>query len=248
MFGKLGQLGRLGTLGHIVRNVKISPPAPPAPSGIWGQFEAINAVLTVDTRSNDTDQPYSVAEVSQSGAGAGRLYLVHKVTHTTTFATDTPIACIQVVSPDGSSVIEQYWFNGDCDWQTMINATYIGAVGDGLNITPAVAATYPYSGVPYGSLKDKFTLATSTNSNQTGAVDGIAEPSAPLPVGAYQVPQLLGTYYMYRETSGSILGSSVICRSPERVWSPGERIRIAYIVGNYDSGYDADDVLFVGIA
>lgn len=247
------------TSGDIIatsQNITINDTSTEPPTGedltsaFWSIAEFVNNDGASDTSSN-----YSVSEVQQDYSGTGRLYLIHKVTGSTTFYNDAPIACIQVLDPTGTSVNEQWWFgasNNGRGWQTHSAAYNFGGVTNGVNITPSQAATnYAYNfTVVNGTALDRFNLATSTGSNSTGAVDGIAEPTGPMALGEKTVPQSFNTYYMYRETSGSGFPFCALCRSPSRTWSSGEIIRIAYIIGNITTAgyYTPTDTFFVGIA
>ena len=202
----------------------------------------------------DTSSNYSVSEVQQNYSGTGRLYLIHKATGATSFYNDAPIACIQVLNASGTSVNQQWWFglsNNGQGWETHTIEYNFGAVGTGVNITPSQAASnYAYTiSVVNGATADRFTLATSTGSTATGAVDGIAQPSSPMTLGEKTMPQSLNTYYMYRETSGAVVPYCSLCRSPSRTWTGGEIIRIAYIIGNVSTAgyYTPDDTFFLGI-
>lgn len=204
---------------------------------------------------NDTSSNYSVSEVQSSYSGTGRLYLIHKATGATTYYNDAPIACIQVLNASGTTVNEQWWFGAQGNgqgWTTHTLEYNFGAIGTGINITPTQAAdNYNYTtSVVNGAIADRFTLASSTSSSITGAVDGIAEPSGPLALGEKSVAQSLNTYYMFRETSGAQIPFCTLCRSPSRTWTGGERIRIAYIIGNVNtpSYYTPEDTFFFGIA
>jgi len=204
--------------------------------------------------ASDTSSNYSVSEVQQNYSGTGRLYLIHKATGATSFYNDVPIACIQVLNASGTSINQQWWFgasNNGQGWTTNTAEYNFGAIGSGVSITPSQAASYyTYTtNVVNGATADRFTLATSTGSSATGAVDGIAQPSSPMTLGEKTVSQSSNTYYMYRETSGGQVPFCCLCRSPSRTWTGGEIIRIAYIIGNISTAnyYTPDDTLFLGI-
>lgn len=99
------------------------------------------------------------------------------------------------------------------------------------------------------SSTSKFSFATSTGSSYTGAADGIATPTGAMPVGNGTITQSLGTYYMYRETSGSTLNGVVVCASPLYTFSGGERIRIAHALTSLsNNSQNPDESLWVGVA
>jgi hypothetical protein len=238
------------------QNITISDTSTEAPAGenITSSFYSIAEFQNNDGAS-DTSSNYSVSEVQQGYSGNGRLYLIHKATGATTFYNDAPIACIQVLDSSGTSINEQWWFGASGNgqgWTTHLVEVNLGPIGTGVNITPSQAASnYTYAtSVVNGATADRFTLATSTGSSATGAVDGISQPTGPMTLGEKTVPQGLGTYYMYRETSGAQVPFCTLCRSPSRLWTGGEIIRIAYIIGNVATTnyYTPTDTFFVGIA
>ena len=220
---------------------------------LYNAFYSVAEFQNNDSAS-DTSSNYSVSEVQQNYSGTGRLYLIHKATGATSYLNDVPIACIQVLNASGTSINQQWWFgtsNNGQGWTTNIYEWNFGAIGSGVNITPSQAASnYTYTtNVVNGATADRFTLASSTSSNDTGAVDGIAQPSSPMTLGEETMPQSSSTYYMYRETSGAQVPYCSICRSLSRTWTGGEIIRIAYIIGNVSTAnyYTPDDTLFLGI-
>lgn len=249
------QLRRDSTIGLLLDTTASISVTDAAPSGedIRSAFWAISEYQNNDGQNNTTSN-YSVSEVRQDYSGVGRLYLIHKATGASTFRNDAPVACIQVLNSSGTTVNEQWWFGSSNDgagWRTFTTEISIGGVGSGITIFPAQAANYTYNtSIVNCSTADRFCLASSTGSTQTGAADGIAEPSGPMTLGEETMAQSSGTYYMYRETSGGQVGYSCLCRSPSRTWTAGEIIRIAYIIGNVASTnyYDEDDTFFVGIA
>ena len=220
-------------------------------SSFFSIAEFVNSDGAADTTSN-----YSVSEVQSSYSGTGRLYLIHKsapgTTSDSSFYYDAPVACIQVLNDSGTVVNQQWWFGtsgNPAGWETYTAELNLGT--SGISLTPSQAATnYTYTAIGNGATVGRFTLATSTSSDDTGAADGIAEPTGPMTLGEKTMVQSVGTYYMYREMSGGNLDRCVLGRSTSRTWSGGERIRIAYIIGNRPTAgvYDANDTFFVGIA
>lgn len=243
-----------GVQGEVIftsPSLSIVDAAAPTGEDLRTSFYSVAEFQNNDSQ-DDTTSNYSVSEVQQDYTGTGRLYLIHKCTQVTSFYNDVPIACIQVLNSTGTSVNEQWWFGVSDDgqgWTTHTLEYDFGAIGAGVNITPDQAATnYSYvTNVVNGSTADRFSLASGTGSADTGAVDGIAEPTGPMTLGEKTVPQSPATYYMYRETSGAVVPQCTLCRSPSRSWSGGERIRIAYIIGNA-TGYTPTDTLFFGIS
>lgn len=220
---------------------------------LYNAFYSVAEFQNNDGVSNTTS-PYSVSEVQQNYSGTGSLYLIHKATGATSFYNDAPIACIQVLDATGTTVNQQWWFgtsNNGQGWYTHTSEYNFGAIGSGVNITPAqAAANYTYTtAVVNGAIADRFTLSTGTSSASTGAADGIASPSSPMTVGEETMSQSTGTYYMYRETSGAVVPFCSLCRSGSRTWTGGEIIRIAYIIGNNSTPnyYTPTDTFFLGI-
>ena len=242
-----------GLLFDTTASISVTDAAAPTGEDLRSAFWPISEFQNNDGLNNTTSN-YSVSEVQQNYTGTGSLYLIHKATGATTFYNDAPVACIQIVNSSGTSIVEQWWFGTSNDgkgWTTHTAEYNFGAIGTGINITPATASTYSYvTSVVNGTTADRFSLVTSTGSASTGAADGIAEPTGPMTLGEQTVPQSLNTYYMYRETSGAQVPFCTLCRSPSRTWSAGERIRIAYIIGNFASAnyYTPTDTFFVGIA
>lgn len=218
----------------------------------WNIGEYVNR-----TNENDTNNPYSVSERVNSFSGSGRLYIAHKNDYSSsTFYNDTPIACVQVISTN-ETVAETWWFgSNNQSWQTHDHGNSpfqgpLGSQGTGTNFTPEYAKGLSYFNISTSYDDDRFMLASSTGSSLTGATGGINDPgTTPMPLGQETVAQNASTNYIYRETSGTNPRGSVLsCRSPARTWTPGERIRVAYIIGNRSLGtYDFDDILFVGVA
>lgn len=242
-------------MSMIARRMQMAASAGGAAAGedLYNSFYSV-AEFQNNDGLNDTNSNYSVSEVQQNYSGTGRLYLIHKATGATSFYNDAPIACIQVLNASGTSINQQWWFgasNNGQGWTTHTSEYLLGAIGSGVNINPAQAASnYSYStNVVNGATADRFTLATSTSSSNTGAVDGIAQPSSPMTLGEKTMPQSFATYYMYRETSGATVPQCSLCRSPSRTWVGGEIIRIAYIIGNISTAnyYTPDDTFFLGI-
>jgi len=205
---------------------------------------------------NETTSNYSVSEVQQNYSGTGRLYLIHKATGATSYYNDAPIACIQVLNESGTSINQQWWFGSATNigqgWTTHTSQHNLGSVGSGVSITPSQAeSNYLFiNAVALGNTANRFTIAHSTSSSDTGAAGGISQPSSPMTLGEKTMSQ--GTtydYYMYRETSGATVPFCSLCCSPSRTWTSGEIIRIAYIIGNVGTTnyYTPDDTFFLGI-
>lgn len=240
-------------------SISIADAAIPLGESLTTAFWSVAEFQTPGTGSNVTDN-YSVSEVQQDYNGDGRLYLIQKPTALTGWANDVPIACIQVLDSFGSIINEQWWFGDstiDPGWTTHRTEYNFGPVGSGVNITPAQASVSPYTysdstHVSNGSHSGGFSInINGTGSSNTGALHGIAEPTSPMPLGLASVPQVVTSWFMYKEQSGgpsAAVDKVSLCRSPVRTWTAGEIIRIAYIIGNNASlTYVPTDSLFLGI-
>lgn len=231
----------------------------PEPAGIditSAFFEFSNRAIASNTYmggSADYNGPYDVAEVQQgSFSGSGRIYLAHKVTSPTTYYSDAPIAAVQLLSSSGS-VLQTWAFNtstgGSGSTWSSLNQQLSPYLTTGLPVAPTNMTSYSFTGMTTSSSTGRFSWATSTGSSFTGAADGIATPTGAMPVGNGTIAQSAGTYFMYRETSGSTLNSTVVCRSPLYTFSGGERIRIAHaLTSNSANSQNPDESLWVGVA
>ena len=202
--------------------------------------------------ANDTGANYSVSEIQVNANGLRQIYIGHKVTISTTYFNDTPIAAVQVLDSAGTTVLRNYHFGtSGTPWETINRNVGSSSSQGNLSESPAQAAALTYGVISQGANQNKFTLATSTGSNDTGAVDGIALPTSPLTLGNATTPQSLNRSYMYRETSQSQANSVTFMRSPVITVSAGQRVRIAYIMGNRSQAegqvQDPNDTLFLGI-
>lgn len=219
-------------------------------------FYPVSEFVNEDGFSN-TPASFSVSEIQSSYSGTGRLLLVHKAASgeqsTSSFYYDAPVACIQVLNSLGTTVTQQWWFgasNNAVGWETQ-TVEYNWGAADGLTVTPS-QVTGSFIAITNGAIPDRFSLSTGTGSSSTGTLGGIPEPSGPMSLGEKTTTQSGSTYYIYREMSGGVLNYSAICRSPSRTWANGERIRIAYNIGQRNNNttgsyYDPDDTFFFGI-
>jgi len=225
---------------------------PPVGVDVSTAFVNIGEFRVDDGAYTDTTSNYSVSEIQVAASGSKRLYVAHKSTAPTTWGGDAPIACIQVLNSAGTSVLHQYYFGNSGNpmgWTTTPDGYSAGSTG--VSITPASASSYSYSNITDNASPDTFGLATSTGSSLTGAADGIASPTGPMLLGNATIPQSGGTYYAYREASGSGSNEACFMRGPVISWTSGMRVRIAYIIGNAIADthkQEVDDTLFIGIS
>lgn len=225
-------------------------------------YEISNRFLDSQTymgTSSDYNGPYDVGQVQTDFIGSGRVYIGVKVTASTTFYNDIPIAGVQIIS--GTTLVASWIFNtssggSGSGWQTY-TSQISGTSTQGFPVTPSTASAYTYSNITTGTSISSFTWATSTGSSYTGAEDGIGNAykltadggSGTLaPVGDAQISQTSSTYYAYRETSGSTQYSGTVMRSPSYTFSGGEYIRVIHaLTGPTSPQMDPDDSLYVAV-
>lgn len=231
---------------------------PPSGEDISSSFyEISNRFISIST--NDYSGAYDVGEVQTDFTGSGRVYIGIKVTASTTFYNDIAIAGVQVIS--GSTLVASWIFNTNIGgsgsgWQTH-TTSISGSSSVGFPVTPASASSYSYVNISTSTNISRFSWATSTGSNNTGATDGIGNAyklsgdggsNTLASVGNGQVSQSSSTYYAFRETSGSTRYSGALMRSPAYTFSGGEYIRVIHLVaGNSGSQMNANDSLYVAV-
>ena len=226
----------------------------PAPTGVDTETAFVGSLparmITVSS-SGDYTGNWDVGEIQTSFTGTGRLYLAAKVTSSPTYRNDIAVAGVQILSSDKSTLEESWIFSassGQNNWASA-NSQISGSSSSGLTFTPSNASSYSYYNLGTSAYRTRWSLASYTSSTYTGMADGISGSwdSSIMSEGTDQVSQSGGTYYAYREASGSTQYSSTIMRSPSRSWSGDEWIRIAYgITGPSGVGLDYTDSLFVG--
>ena len=215
--------------------------------------------------SSDYDGNYDVSEVSipSTFSGSARIYLGVKVSieSGSTFYADVPVAAIQILNSAGTSLLESFVFSDDNQsWENLGTLTEIsGSSTVGFPESLATSAARTYGGTLDTNInEDKFSIASSTGSSNTGAAGGISTiykttadggSDTILPLGASQVAQVGSNYYLYRETSGSARYSGVVCRSPAYTFSGSEKIRICHAMTGYSQArMNTDDTLYLGVA
>jgi len=208
--------------------------------------------FNVTDNASDTNANYSVSEIQVTASGSTRIYIGHKITTSTTYYNDTPIGAIQVLDAAGTTVIHNWNFRYSPSlWQTIVRNQTSSSPQGSLLETPAQAANLSYVNITTGGQDvNRFNHRSNTGSSQTGAVDGISYVSTPLTLGNATMSQASGSNYIYREASGSQPNSITFMRSPVITLSAGQRVRIAYIMGNSFSSQNRQQVyntLFLGI-
>lgn len=204
--------------------------------------------------TSDYNGPYDVGQVIQNGfTGTGRVYLGVKVTSSTTYYNDIPIAGVQVI--DSSGVLQHSWIfhsssGAGAGWTTYTSQIAgTSTIGFPANVSFASTLTYSAISTTYGA--GRFALASSTGSSYTGAAGGINTlyETTIATTGQGTAPQVGSNWYLYRETSGSTLWSGSLMRSPEITFSDGETIKIIYaLTGPTSPQMNPDDSIYVGIA
>lgn len=228
-------------------------PAPVAAQGedITTSFYEISNRF-ISSPAADYTGAYDVGEVQTNFQGTGRVYIGVKVTASTTYYNDVPIAGIQLLQ--GSTVKKAWIFNTSTGgtgngWQTHTNQLS-GSSTYGFPVTPLAASNLYYNSVTTSRGTGRFTWTTSTGSRYTGTADGISSTytTQAAPVGNGQISQSYNTYYAYRETSGSTRYSGAVMRSPEYNFQGGEIIRVIHAVTGYSgTPMSQYDTLYVGV-
>jgi len=211
--------------------------------------------------TSDYNGPYDVGQVQTDFTGTGRVYIGVKVTASTTFYNDVPIAGVQIIS--GTTLVASWIFNTSTGGSGSAWQTYTSQIGgtstQGFPVTPATASGYTYSNITTGTGTGKFTWATGTGSSYTGAADGIGNTyklsadggfNTLATVGNGTISQSSATYYAYRETSGSVRYSGTVMRSPTYTFSGGEYIRVIHALTgptSMASTMNGTDSLYVAV-
>ena len=255
----MAPLTMIGMSGPVSGFTGVVPAAAPSGEDITTSFyEISNRIISIYT--NDYSGAYDVGEVQTNFTGSGRVYIGVKVTASTTYYNDIPIAGVQVIS--GSTLVASWIFNTNSGgsgsgWQT--HTTQIsGSSSVGFPVTPAAASAYSYVNMSTSTNISRFSWASSTGSNYTGASDGIANTyklstesggnNTLASVGNGQVSQAGSTYYAFREASGSTRYSGTLMRSPAYTFSGGEYIRVIHLLTGYaGTPMNANDSLYVAV-
>ena len=226
-------------------------------------YEISNRFIASDTYMGGTadyNGPYDVGEVATNFSGTGRVYIGHKVTSSTAYYSDVPIAGIQIIS--GTTLVRSWIFNtstggSGSGWQTY-TSRITGSSTQGFAVTPQTASGYTYTTIGTSASAGRFSWATSTSSSATGAADGIGNTyklsadggsNTLAPVGDAQISQTTSTYYVYHETSSpAALYDCAVMRSPTYTFSGGEKIRVIHaLTGHSQYSMNPDDSLYVAV-
>ena len=253
-----------GTILNETGNLTVTDAAVPLGTDITTSFyeisnRFINSQTYMSGSFQDYNGPYDVGEVQTDFTGNGRVYIGVKVTASTTYINDIPIAGVQVIS--GTTLVASWIFNSNTGgsgsgWQTY-TSQITGSSTQGFPVTPATASGYTYSNISTSQGTGKFTWATSTGSSYTGAADGIGNTyklsgdggsNTLATVGNGTISQSSSTYYAYRETSGASANTGAMMRSPTYSFSGGEYIRVIHaMTGPTNNQMDPDDTLYVAV-
>ena len=236
---------------------------------------AINGLSLLYDQSTDNTNNYSVIEVqaeftSSGSSDVGHLYFGHRNSAFTSFQGDLPIAAIQIIQDDGSTIRETDNFVHDYNFG-------LGNAGQGYqdwgttHSTNTNSSTSPggFTYNPFGASMIKrrwgFSAGGGGSSANVGAAKGIptatydGAKSNILPVGSHNVAQSTsaGDGYIMVECSSSSTGDIVwFALQNSDTYHNGDRIRICYFGGGNGTtsgggasvtinGTLADNTLFV---
>ena len=212
---------------------------------------AVNPITTLYGQTGNNSNAYSVAEVqievsSSASYAAGDLYIGFRNTAGTAWQGDLPIAAIQILESDGTTVRETA--TQDCTWNFALGNTTAGYSGWGTstatitNISTSPASATYYS-IGTSATARRFSYTTSgTGSSYVGAARGISSSTytgnpattSILPVGSANVSQSSSSSdgYLFSECSGTST-NDVTWLSLETTGNiyNGDRIRICYFGG-----------------
>jgi len=228
----------------------------PLPPELFSSFLEISNRVIDDSTAEDYNGNYDVSETEVPSGGYHHIYIGFKATSSQMYYSDICIAGVQVVDKDNNN--KQIWIFNSGTTTDHVWKTKVGTVGiqtaTGFPITPSTASSYGnsnYVSLDVNTLYDRASIATGTTSSNTGAADGISGSTTNLVVGNGTMSQSTGTYYVFRETSGTsslILDSGVVMRSPEIELKQGDKIRVAHLVVSHPSyPQDEDDCLYLGV-
>ena len=215
-------------------------------------YEISNRVIN-SPNSADYTGNYDVGEIQQAYSGSARVYLVLKVTASTTFYNDICIAAVQILNSSGNTIKQTWNFSNSTTalgygWQSSARRNGSSALLSSY-LTPSTVSGYFFANIVSGTSTSRVDLTSNTGSSWTGMADGIANSVTTIyPVGDNQVAQASGAFYIYGEVSGTTRYSSVFARSPQFTFAAGDRIRVLHTVttrGGYQ--VNANDSLWIGI-
>ena len=215
--------------------------------------ELVGVPLNVyyNTVSSDYTGAYDRYEipVNNSTASYKRLYFGIKIGTSTTFYNDVCVAGIAVLNSSGT-VTHYDVFNSTSNqgWETTLsNITYTATSKPSLSLVGG----YTYSPISTSNSTTRIGLATSTGSSNTGMADGIASGSTSFTQSSSLVSQSSGSYYLYREASGSTRYSFAFARRASSILIPTNatiRIIAKFTTNSGMNGtFDPNDILFVGL-
>jgi hypothetical protein len=213
----------------------------------------------IDSTSSDYTGNWDVAEVQIANSGSYRLYMVGKVTASTTYTNDICVAAVHVYRDSFSTNSAYLAYNftnnnsfNNRNWERY-NGRISGTSSLGVPSTFALSNvnSLSWSGISSGGSTAYWGGTTGTGSWYTGMADGISQYNNFLTVGNGTVAQSSGEYYIYTEVSGAARYSSVACRSPSIPFAVGDRIRVCYAVvipSNMQASQNLSDTLWIGLA
>ena len=218
---------------------------------------ATNRIIMGST--SDYTGNWDVAEVQIANSGSYRIYMVAKVTASTTYYNDICVAAVHIYRDSFStgSAWLSYNLTGSNSFNNQKWERYSGRISGtsslGVPSTFALSnvSSLSWTGIGQGGSTSYWAGATGTGSWYTGMADGINQYTSFLTLGNGTVSQSSGEYYIYAEVSGAARYSSVICRSPSIPFAIGDRIRVCYSVGipsSMQASHNLNDTLWVGLA
>ncbi len=224
-------------------------------------IHSANHMITLGTllygQSSNNSNPYSVVEVqmevsSSASYADGDLYIGFRNTASTSYYGDLPIAAVQILQSDGSTVRVTDWQN--CTWNFALGNTQAGYADwattryeDTLESNPENASG-GYYGCPTNCIDDskdrwRFSFTDNgTSSGSVGAARGISSstytgnPSTTsiLPVGTANVRQTSSSSYGYLFAECSSTSQYDVTwlalYATGNIYN-GDRIRICYFGG-----------------
>jgi len=214
---------------------------------------AINPITTLYGQTGNNSNPYSVAEVrmevsSSAAYAAGDLYIGIRNTAPTAYYGDLPIAAIQILESDGTTVRETSYH--DCTWNFALGNTQAGYL-DWATTTAAIQdededpsdASYTSIGTNATARRFSDSETGGTGSSSVGAARGIpsstytGNPASTsiLPVGSANVAQSSSSSdgYIFVECSTPSATNDITwlgLATTGNIYN-GDRIRICYFGG-----------------
>lgn len=220
--------------------------------------------------SSDYTGPYDICDCSLSlpSTANRRVYLGVKITAATTFYNDIPIAGIQHLAANGTTLKNSWIFHsstgGSGSGWTTTQSSIATVSTSGSFATIAQATSASTFSIASGASVNRFTFNSSTGSASTGAAGGINSSYVtgiiPAPNGTATnagavsaqngaVSQVGLNYFAYLETSGSTRYQCHIMKSPSVSFADGDILRVVHaLTGISTVQMDANSSIWLGVA